>query len=217
MNLLEERVLQMIGEDVDSPDIYPDTDAGLEPIRDSINDAIEEITMITGSYKRTYYVPLIEGQMFYRLNFAPISLGWITEAWSVNQRRRLEQRDIIYLNKMDPRWMISSGSPLAYIPIGDDIVGFWRRPSASSDVVELHCVVIPSRYESSTDRIKLRTEYQWACTHYAVSEWWASRGDAKEAMMHHQKYLELLGMKDLYPYSREKTYQARSYKEASNS
>ena len=216
MNVLEERVLQLIGEDADAPDIYPDTDAGLEPIRDSLNDAIEEITMITGSYKRKIYVPLVENQMFYRLNFAQSSLVWITDAWLVNQKRRLTQRDIIYLNKMDPRWMISSGSQLVYVPIGDDIVAFWRRPSGNSDVVELQCVVIPSRYTSSTDRIKLRSEYQWACVHYAVSEWWASRGDAKEALMHHGKYLELLGLKESYPYSREKVYQSRSDKEASN-
>lgn len=209
MNILEERVLQLIGEDPDSPDIYQDTDEGLRPIRDSINDAIEEITMVTGSYKRKYYVPLVADQLFYRLNLGSVSLGWITEAWLVGQKRRLEQKDIIFLEKMDPRWMISSGSPLYYLPIGDDIVGFWRRPG-SADVVELQCVVIPSRYTSSSDRIKLRSEYQWACVHYVVSEWWASRGDAKEALSHHSKYLGLLGLADLYPYSREKTYQARS-------
>src|SRR3990167_2834722 len=129
MNILEIRVLQLIGEDADAPDIYPDTDAGLEPIRDSINDAIKEITMITGSYKRKIYVPLVENQMFYRLNFAQSSLGWITDAWLVNQKRRLTQRDIIYLNKMDPRWMISSGSQLVYVPIGDDIVDSPKRSS----------------------------------------------------------------------------------------
>ena len=216
MNILEERVLQLIGEDPESPDIYPDTDDGLEPVRDSLNDAIEEITMISGSYQRKYYVPLIENQMFYRMNFSPASLGWITEAWLVNQKRRLVQKDLIYLSKQDPRWMISTGSQLVYVPIGDDIVAFWRRPSASSDVVELKCVVIPSRYERSVDRIKLRTEYQWAAVHYAVSEWWASRGDAREALKHHNAYLGLLGLRELYPYSREKFYQNRTTKEAAN-
>lgn len=208
MNVLEERILQLIGEDTDSPDIYPDTDEGLRPIRESLNDAVEEITMVTGSYKRKYYVPLQANQIFYRLNLDPVSLGWITEAWLVSQRRRLEQKDLIYLESMDPRWMVSTGSQIYYFPVGDDIVGFWRMPS-SSDVVELHCVVIPERYESSSDRIKLRTAYQWAAVHYVVSEWWASRGDAKEALKHHTRYLELLDLKDIYPYSREKTYRAK--------
>ncbi len=207
MNILEQRVLELIGEDPDSPDIYPDTDEGLKPIRESINDAIDEITMVTGSYKRKYFIPLVEGQMFYRMNFNPISLGWITQAWLVNQKRRLEQKDLIYMNHMDPRWMVSTGSPIFYIPIGDDIVAFWRRPASNSDLVELECVVIPERYETSEDRIKVRTEYQWACVHYAVSEWWASRGDAKEATLHHQKYMDIMGLTDLYPYAREKTYQ----------
>ena len=216
MNILEERVLQLIGEDPESPDIYPDTDAGLEPIRNSLNDAIEEISMVTGSYKSKIYVPLVSEQMFYRLKIANGSLGWITDAWLVNQKRRLEQKDIIYMNKKDPRWMFSTGSPLAYIPIGDNIVAFWRRPGSSSDVVELQCVIVPGPYGSSNDRIKLRTEFQWACVHYAVSEWWASRGDAREALSHHNRYLELMGLRESYPYAREKTYYARSAKDATN-
>lgn len=216
MNILEERVLQLIGEDTDSPDIYPDTDAGLEPIRESLNDAIEEITMITGSYRRDYFIPLVANQMFYRMKLDPLSLGWITEAWLVNEKRRLEQKDFIYMNKRDPRWMVSTGPQLVYVPIGSDAVCFWRRPSASTDIVRLKCVVIPQRYDRSIDKIRLRDEYQWAAVHYAVSEWWASRGDAKEALKHYQDYLGLLGLSELYPYSREKVYQARSYKESAN-
>ena len=51
MNELETHVLELIGEDVDSPDVFTDDDAGMAPIRDSINDAIEEISMVSGSNK----------------------------------------------------------------------------------------------------------------------------------------------------------------------
>jgi hypothetical protein len=68
MNNLEKQVLQFIGEDTDSPDVFVDTDEGIAPIRDSINDAIEEISMIAGSYKRTYSLPLVANKSFTGLN-----------------------------------------------------------------------------------------------------------------------------------------------------
>ena len=79
MNVLETHVLELIGEDPDDPDVFFDTDAGMEPIRDSINDAIEEIAMLAGSGKRTYRIPLKANQSFYRLDFRQ------DEVLSINQ------------------------------------------------------------------------------------------------------------------------------------
>ena len=58
MNTLERHVLELIGEDPDSPDVFTDTEDGMKPIRDSLNDAIEEISMVSGSNKRVYTLPL---------------------------------------------------------------------------------------------------------------------------------------------------------------
>ena len=52
MNDLEKLTLQTIGESVDAPDVF--TDANITPIRDSLNDAIEEIALVTGSSKRVH-------------------------------------------------------------------------------------------------------------------------------------------------------------------
>lgn len=208
MNHLERRVLQKIGENVDSPDVFVDTDEGLEPIRDSLNDAIEEIAFITGGIKGRYHVPLVASS-FYRLQFQNGSLGWITDAWLVSQKRRLIQTDVNRLRHENPRWLETDATPTHYWPIGGDVVGFYPRP-VNEDVVELHCVVIPGRYQSSRDRLKLKTEYDWAAVHYAVSEFWATRGDALEATRHFQKYLEIMGLNKLYPQAQEKTYFART-------
>ena len=213
MNIIEQRVLELIGENPDSPDVYADTDDGLEPIRGSISDAIEEIAMLSGSYKVTYHVPLQSQKTFYRLKFENGSMGWITDAWLVNQRRRLEQTDLIKLNSFDPRWMISSGSPEAYFQVGLDVVGFYRKPSGNTDIVELTCCLVPAPYTTSTERIKIRDAYQWATVHYAVSEWWASRGDAKEATKHFQMYADAVGLRSQYPTAQEHVYRQRTWKE----
>jgi len=137
MNELEKHVLQIIGEDTTSPDVFLNTDAGMEPIRDSINDAIQEITALTGSVKETYFIPLVAGQMFYRISFTSGFFGWVTDAWLVNQKRRLVQTDVLKLSRDNPRWMLTNGSPEQYMQIGEDTLGVYRKPGGSDDMIEL--------------------------------------------------------------------------------
>ena len=94
MNVLERNVLERIGEDPDSPDVFLDTDVGIAPIRDSLNDAIQEISMLTGSFKRQYLLPLRSGQAFYRFNLTNGYLGWVTDVWDVDRKERLTQTSL---------------------------------------------------------------------------------------------------------------------------
>lgn len=201
MNNLEKHVLEMIGEDPDNPDVFADTDEGMAQIRDSINDAIEEITLITGSNKEVFYLPLREDRVFYRFDDLDTggAIAWITDVFITTIRRRLEQSDFNRICTQNPRFLIDSGSPVAYFPIGLDYIGFWPKPSADTDIAEVTAVMIPSRYTSDTDRIKLRNDLEWATVNFAVGEYYASRGDAKRAIEHHNLYLQDLGI-DL-PYS----------------
>lgn len=204
MNSLETQVLELIGEDTSSPDVFTDTSTGMAPIRDSLNDAIQEITLVTGSYKRHYYIPLRSSKTFYRMRFRDDHFGWITDAWLVNQKRRLEQTDLIRLNQFNPRWMENTGSPEGYLQIGQDVFGTWPTSSADNDLVDLTCVMVPNRYTEDTDRIKIRTEFQTAAVHYALSEFYAGRGDAKTAIYHWDLYLEKLGIQKEYPVAAER-------------
>lgn len=205
MNVLEEHVLNLIGEDPENPDVFSDTDAGLEPIRESLNDAIEEITIVTGSYREKYQVLLVEDQPFYRMRLSRGDIAWITDAWLVNTQKRLTQTDVYPLSQDNPRWLQNSGTPEAYIPIGHNIVGFWPVPTLE-EIVELTMVVTPKRMTTSTDRIRLRETFKWAPVHYAVSEFYASRGDAKEATFWHQRYINDIAVLSAHPKSQERNY-----------
>jgi hypothetical protein len=91
-------------------------------------------------------------------------------------------------------WMGFTGTPSLYMQIGIDVIGFYPRPSSSSDVVELTCAVIPDRYATSTDRIKLPSDYKKAVVHHAVSDYWASRGEVMEASKHFKIYADHVGL-----------------------
>lgn len=199
MNYLETYVLQLIGENTSSPDVFADTETGMAPIRDSINDAIEEINMMTGGYKRSYQIPLRQDTTFYRLKFQKGQFAWVADAWLIGQGWRMRQTDFNKLNSEDPRWMRHQGSPDQYFHIGMDLVGIYPRSGGNNDVINFECVMLPDRYSTDTDRIFLRTEYQWAVVHYAVSEYYAGRGDKPRAIEHFNLYLNRLGLRQAYP------------------
>lgn len=212
MNDLERHVLELIGEDTASPDVFTDDSTGMAPIRDSINDAIEEISMITGGTKQTYYVPLIANSNFYRMDFTDGRLAWITNVWLVGVKRRLDRKDFIWMTSYNPRWLMNSGSPERYCRIGTDIICVHPAPSDSTDILEIDAVVVPDRYVEGTDRIMLRDDFKWGVVHYAVGEYYASRGDAKQALSHHGQYLDSLGIQEMYPSYSERVYQYRTVK-----
>lgn len=211
MNDLETAVLEMIGESVDAPDVFSDG-AGMDPIRDSLNDAIQEIAMITGSLRRRVMVPLEAGMVFYRMDLEQDHFAWPLSCWIINQRRRIPQKDINWLQRANPRWMLGSGPPLYYYLLGYDIIGLDRAPTSDADILEFDCVMIPGRYAEAIDRVKVREEFKWAAVHFAVSEFWASRGDAREATQHFSEYVQHVGVQDLYPQTAERLWQYQTRK-----
>lgn len=211
MNSLETSVLEIIGENTSSPDVFTDDTTGMAQIRDSLNDAIEEINMLSGSVQRSYQMLLRANQTFYRMDFKVERFGWVTDAWLVSPKTRLEQTDLIKITNQNPRWLLNSGNPQVYGQIGLDILFVWPCPAAEL-VIDLTCVVIPDRYLNDYDRVKLRSMFQNAAVRFAVGEYYASRGDAQQAIYHHNKYIEIMQSAGLYPKSYEKNYYFRTEK-----
>lgn len=205
MNTLETRVLQLIGENTASPDVFTDDATGMAQIRDSLNDAIEELSMLSGSVKRSYYMLLRDEQSFYRIGFRQDRFGWIAGAWLHGTKRRLVQTDIMTISTENPRWLKNTGTPLKYGQVGANVFFVWPSPS-SEMIVQLDCIVIPERYANDYDRVKLRSIFHDAAVRFAVGEYYASRGDAQQAVYHHNAYMENIVAAGLYPKQNERPY-----------
>ncbi len=206
MNDIETHVLDLIGENSSSPDVFTEGSEQFDQIRGSINDAIEEISMITGINKRTYYLSMRAEKNFYNLDFTDGDVAWVTDVWFLPIGRRLVQKDFIAFTNYNPRWLYNNANPERYCMIGLDKIAIHPAPSSSDGTLEITCVVIPERYESDTDRVKLRDEFKWATVNYAVSEYYASRGDAKRSVDYFNRYAKKLGLQDQYQESKEREW-----------
>lgn len=194
MNILESQVLRIIAENTDAPDVFTDTPAGLVLIRGSLNDAIAELSLVTGSYTRTYYLPLFVNRQWYRL--APVAdyVVFFQTVWDREHHYRLTRNDFCTLKLQDPFFLRRQGRPLQYVTAGFDYIGFYPIPSEDGKVLELTSACIPHPYMSDTDPIKLREQFQRAAVQYAAAEFFASRGDAKRADYFFQRYTEIAGL-----------------------
>lgn len=204
MNNLEKEVLKLIGESTSSPDVFDA--AGILQIRDSINHAVQQICMVTGSYQKRYFLPLREDARFYRMNWSTDHFGYVMNCWDRKRHKRLEQTDVMKLSAEDPIWINRNGFAEKYFHVGYEYIGIYMRQSASDTVLELDCVVIPKAYSNDTDPVKLRESFERAAVQYAVSEYMASRGDAGRATEWMNKSLETAGLKRLNPTMTERRW-----------
>lgn len=211
MNQLETHVLRLIGENTSTPDVFLDTDEGMAQIRASINDAIQELCMVTGSYRRTYHLPLLADRQIYRLAPQNDYLGYIVSAWDRSQKRRLERTDLLALSATDAWWLKRTGPPLRYLQLGLNHIGIYMTPSSNGVAIELDCVMIPKPYPDDASPIKLKNNFQRAAVYLAVSEFYASRGDAQRAGDYLNRYLETASLMQLHPQQAERQFRFGGY------
>lgn len=207
MNALETEVLKVIGESTTSPDVFTDDATGMAQIRDSISHGIQQYCMVTGSHHVRYFLPLRESCQFYRLGWERDHFGYVVGAWDRSRHTRLTQTDLVRLANDDPWWMKNTGYPEQYIQIGYDTIAVYRKPSASNLVLELDCVAIPEVYAADSDPVKMRPNFDRAVVQFAVSEFFASRGDARRATEWINSSLETVGLRRLNIDTIERQYQ----------
>jgi len=135
----------------------------------------------------------------------------------VNRKKPLAQTDLILLNHNDPRWLTRKGLPEEYFPVGNDVIGLSPKPTASSDILELDMAVVPYPYTNDSYRIKLRDEFHFGVVNFAVSEYFASTGDAKRAADHYTLYANILNLRKRYPQANERILQSDTAKMLSES
>ncbi len=191
MNSIETRVLRFIGESTSSPDVF--TSSNLDPIQDSINDAIEELCTMSNSVINTYRISLVAETNLYRLDFDRNQFCYIVSAYLPDKNRSLSQSSIGAVEKYDYRWMSTNNTPLMYFPIGVDQVGFYPMYSSSGNQVELKCAVLPERYSRDTEVLQIRSDWEDALVNYAVAEYFANVQDWEKATHWFAEYSKYAG------------------------
>jgi hypothetical protein len=158
-------------------------------IRTSVSDAVQELCMILGAYTRDYHLPLLADRQWYRLNPDHDYIAYIVDAMDLNRRFKLTQTDVLTMS-LDPYCLQTNGNPEQYVYVGHNVLGIYPYPSSEGGMLILKCVCIPKPLTNDYDVIYLKDYLQRAAAYLAISEYHASRGDARRAQDYHVKYME---------------------------
>lgn len=210
MNAIETHALGLIGENVESPDVFVEGTPDFDQIRASVNDAIAEICLATGGYEGTYTLPVLPDRQFYRIGNEQAQVVIIMDAWDRTTSRKLESTHIGALAAKRVDFLGDSGTPILYYPVGHDGIGLWPTPTTST-VIDLRCIAVPVAYTYGTDVVDIREAWSRAASYYAASEYYASRGAADRATEFYNEYVAIAKLKKETPKYMEaaRGYQAR--------
>lgn len=207
MNALETHALRLIGENTTTPDVFADTKEGLRQIRTSINDGIQTLAAATGCFVSTFLLPLVANQQFYEIATVGDYHGYPLQVRDLHTGGKLDQTDLLRLASDDPWWQKTTGDPISYMLVSLDWVAIYRKPASTGRILEFTSVFIPDEYGESGEPTKVRQSYQRAAVYYAVSEFYASRGDANRAVEYFSKFLETAELMTLHPDSSQRQVQ----------
>lgn len=206
MNDIERQVLEIIGEDVESPDVFTAGTDAFDHLRAAVNDGIQELCALTGTYTQTYHLTMLDDRQFYRVFSQTDYFGYPVEVWDRTLHYKLDQTALPSVSDASGYGLDASGPPTFYGQLGQDVLWFWPFGGNGGRVLEIRAVMIPREYTEDTDPLRVRGNHLRAAAHFAASEMFAARGDARRATEHIGKYLETAGLMSLQAQYAERMY-----------
>jgi len=190
INLTEQIILEMIDEDLVTPDNWDGTDE----VRSWVADGIDELCAFGKFYRRLLNIPLRGGAPIYRFSPTEDVVISVRSVWLRGQGRMLECIDFGKLIRRDPRWLRTRGSPWEYFVLDFTKFGVYPCYSDDEDIVEVDAVMFPDPYIGDEGPIEVRSDYMGALTSYCRSMLYIRLpGRVDDAMVQYREFLQLAG------------------------
>lgn len=190
---VKKMILDAIGEDSSSP-TYWDSSRDSE-IEDWINDAFEEICVLTGHYKESIYIPLMNGKKHYKIS--PGKGGeflYLDLVRVLPTDRTVKMTDPYKLSRESYRWMTETGTPREFFMIGLDTIRVVPYPQNDGETLECIGVVIPPNYNLDDEKIDLQDAFIRAVVAYASYLMFLSMRMKDKAGVQLAEFARILGL-----------------------
>ena len=210
MKDIEKKVLRLIGENPTNPDVFSD----ITFIRESINDAIEEVMFLTDSKDKVVMLPLYGNQNFYRIDMENEQFVCVKSVYLPSHDLILEQSSIWSVEKYDYRWLQTRNSPHTYFILGKNYLGIYPCFESDGYRLELRVMTLPKRYTNDDNKLKVKSDFQTALSNYAAGEYFLSRGDAEKALHNFALYGKFTGQYGIKSKIGDRSFSLKSQKRA---
>lgn len=154
----------------------------------AVNEGLDDLSLEAGFYERHVTVPIQEGVRYYDLRgFTPEVVLSITSIYSTQRNDWLAGTTVDELDRFNPMWEQSAGSPMKYFTMGIFWMGIW--PVANQDNLDGYMLVYfqglaPHFVHNQSVLDDLPDEIAPALEDYAMYEMAAQDGLPDRALMY---------------------------------
>lgn len=161
-------VMDIVGEDSSAPTYW--TSSNDIEIEDYINDAIEEVCVLTGGYKQDLVLPLHASRDYYRLD--PGKGGEFLYIDSIRvepEGYSLGMSDTTKLTREDYNWMTRTGTPRTFFFVNPDMIRVVPMAGTAGQSLEILASTIPPTYTLDDEVVDLDESLISVVIAYAAS------------------------------------------------
>lgn len=161
-------VMDIVGEDSSAPTYW--TSSNDIEIEDYINDAIEEVCVLTGMYKQDLVLPLHASRDYYRLD--PGKGGEFLYVDSIRvepEGYSLGMSDTTKLTREDYNWMTRTGTPRTFFFVNPDMIRVVPMAGTAGQSLEILASTIPPTYTLDDEVVDLDESLISVVIAYAAS------------------------------------------------
>jgi len=142
LGVIRTMVLDAVGEDSVNPSYW--TSDHITELDEWIQDAIEEVCVLTGLYVEELRQPLFANRRYYHLDPGKGGeLLWLKHLRIEPEGWYLKQSDPTALSRDDVNWMTRTGTPRVWYPVGVNLVRLVPYPASAGQLIEASVVCIP--------------------------------------------------------------------------
>lgn len=180
-NNIENEILRVSGENIDTPDVFIEGSAELLMLRTFINDAIQELCMLSGVYRKNYILTTKTNRMFYRIVPQYDYISFINFILDRSRQLKLVKTELESIAKIDSFFLQRNGNASHYVMFGNEFLMLYPKPT-SSYALTINFTAIPKSYTESTDPIKIRKDYERAVIYDSLSKYYAYNRELDKAV-----------------------------------
>lgn len=192
LSVVKKMVMDIIGEDSSSPTYW--TSSNDIELEDYINDAVEEVCVLSGVYTQDLLLPLHASRDYYSLDpgkggeFLYVnSVRVIPEGYSVGMS------DPLKLTREDYNWMTRTGTPRTFFFVNPDMLRVVPMSSTEGQSLEILASTIPPTYTLDSEVIDLDESLISVVVAYAASMIFLSMRAFPKASLWSKVYMEGIG------------------------
>lgn len=131
---LERRILNALNDDPQDPVFWSS-----DEIHTLIEEAIEVMAEEAPQIRRSFVVPRRPGAFHYTIHSVGPRIQAPYRIWLEDQQRRLEATSLTTLDAEHEEWLLSTGEPWKWAPVGWDQFIIWPIPVAGGHRLQVDC------------------------------------------------------------------------------